>query len=383
MQEHFYAAGRALSNKAVQALQRPVVTTEGQLQTGRRALQWSGASKVGPTDRRDTQRWRLRKAQIDAKSRALAIHYNRRRRGILKTHGFGRYEIGLRERRYYLTFPAELLELRAGLAKICAVILLACCRFRACALRAERRELASWLGVHRDTITRWMRQLEKMGLVLREQRFIDQPCIGKRGRVLFNPQIANWYAPGPALRAIWLRHKSTTFTRSCPQGADLLAELLGSVDSNNSLDPEAWPHRDNKDIGSNAPPSGDKVSATPTVVQKPATPAQNSANKRAAAVGPSTAVDSPAVPKRPPADASVAEHLFYLYYADPERADTFARALLISDQHAKRQKCEASSRSAEGGAAHASGRSSAQAASSAQPASARRLTRRGKALRQR
>ncbi len=314
---------------------------------------WQGARTIGKTDLEATKRFNQRRRQISAKSRALAIHHNRRRRGPLKTHWIGRYISALNEHRLFLQFPAQLLDLPKNLGMICALIMLCCCRYRAAALRAQRQEIAEWLGVHRDTITRYCSELVRRGLITREERFIDRPCVGRRGRKLRTPQIENWYAPGPVLRCIWLQFRATFEPASYPQGLEVITALCQSMDLNNSLDPVADPYRRKKDIRSNAPPAGGKESATPKSNQKPATPADNSANKQASAVGPSNGASLVASPSQTGLEIAVldardsgarrpatyAEGLLHAFQSEPALAELLARAMLTASK--KEQECGA------------------------------------------
>lgn len=345
MQKDATRVGGLLSNAPRIDLQKPTVCDgkETPKRSDRRE-RWHGARTVAKVDPQEAKRFAQRRRQIKDKSRALAIHHNRRRRGPLKTHWIGRYLNALADHRMFLQFPVQLLSLPKNLAMICSLIMLSCCRYGAAALRAERQEIADWLGIHRDTVTRYVSELVRTGLLTREERFIDQPCVGRGGRKLRTPQIANWYSPGPVLRCIWREFRGTFEPASYSQGMEIIAALGLSMDQNNSLDPVAYPHRRKTKIRSNAPPAGGKESAKPISIKKPAAPAENSADKRAAAVGPSNGASLEASLSKTGLDragldsdlpgahrpATYSEGLLHAYQTEPALAELLARAMLTA-----------------------------------------------------
>lgn len=247
----------------------------------------------------------------------------------------------------FLQMTPQLMMLSKNLAMICALVMLACCRYKADALRAERREIADWLNVHRDTVTRLTGKLVKLGLLRIEERFIDAKVIGRNGRTLHHPQIGNWYSPGPALRAIWQVVKATGGQVSYPQAPEDVGHIIQSVVQNNSLDRKIEPYRRIGSLRSNTLTSSDKESAPRTVVKKPATPAEIPADRRAKLAGPST--DAPFQPacssknasepaqnvsqpdeltRKATRPATFSDTLLAAYIANPEQAELLARAIL-------------------------------------------------------
>lgn len=311
---------------------------------------WSGASAVHlPEEQRRKAVIRKIDRRRD-KRRSLAIHFKRRKRGTLTTHHIGRYLRAWDEHAMFLQMSRPLLTLSKNLAMICSLVMLACCRYKADALRAERKEIADWLNVHRDTVTRLTAKLVKLGLLCIEERFTDARIRGRNGRTLHHPQIGNWYSPGPALRAIWQVVKATGGSNSYPQEPGDLGELVKGLALNNSLDRKIDPYRRIGSLGSNTLTSSDKESATRTVIKKPAAPAENTANKRAKLAGPSTsppyqparssksAHETAQIVPQPPKDAHIelrpsdfAATLLEAYTRDPELAELLARALLRAD----------------------------------------------------
>ena len=310
-------------------------------------LRWSGALRVGESEE---QRRRAIIRRIDRrrdKRRALAIHFKRRKRGTLTTHHIGRYISAWDDCAMFLQMTPQILSLSKNMAMICSLIMLACCRYKADALRAERREIADWLNVHKDTVTRLTGKLVKLGLLCIEERFTDAKTKGRDGRTLYHPQIGNWYSPGPALRAIWQVVRATGGKDSYPQEPTGVGQVIQSIALNNSLDRKIDPYGRNGSIRSNTLTSSDKESAARTVVQKPATPAENTADKRAQLAGPSTsgtfqrpcstkkAHETPQSIPQAHEDAhkdrhqpTFAETLLAAYRDDPEQAQVLARAIL-------------------------------------------------------
>lgn len=311
---------------------------------------WSGASSIQEPEE---QRRRSLIRRIDRrrdKRRSLAIHFKRRKRGTLTTHHIGRYLSAWDDHSMFLQMSRPLLTLSKNLAMICSLVMLACCRYKADALRAERREIADWLNVHKDTVTRLTAKLVKLGLLCIEERFTDVRTRGRNGRTLYHPQIGNWYRPGPALRAIWQVVKATGGSKTYPQEPGGIGELVQSIALNNSLDRKIDPYRRIGSLGSNTLTSSDKVSAARTVIKKPAAPAENTANRRPKLAGPSTnppyqparssksAHETAQIVPQPPKEGHLelrpsdfAATLLEAYTRNPELAELLARALLRAD----------------------------------------------------
>lgn len=308
---------------------------------------WQGALTVKESEEQRRRNVIRRVDRRREKRRALAIHFKRRRRGTLTTHHIGRYLSAWEDCTMFLQMTPQLMVLSKNLAMICSLVMLACCRYKADALRAERREIAEWLNVHRDTVTRLTGKLVKLGLLRIEARFIDAKVIGRNGRTLHHPQIGNWYSPGPALRAIWQVVKATGARESYPQAPAGLDAIVQSVAQNNSLDREIDPYRRIGTLGSNSLTSSDKESASRTVVKKPAAPAEIPADKRTGLAGPSTAAPCQPVcsgknaseraqnashaeerTRKAPLPATFADTLLAAYVANPEQAEILARAIL-------------------------------------------------------
>ena len=318
---------------------------------------WQGAATV-----RESEETRRKKTirLIDErrnKRRALAIHFKRRRVGPLKTHHIGRYMAAWDDNAMFLQITPQLASMSKNLGMLCALIMLACCRYQAAALRGTRREIAEWLGVHRDTVTNITRKLVKRGLLHIEARFIDAKTIGKDGRTLYHPQVGNWYSPGPVLRAMWQVISASTAPISYPQGPTGVGEILQSISLNNRVDPGIEPYRRRiKFLRSNTPPTADKVSAQRTVIKKPAAPAENTANRPTKLAGPSTgapyqpfrssktgpdsrqtAPHGEESPQKDPLHATFADALLEAYTRDPELARILALATVRASDLERRR----------------------------------------------
>lgn len=314
-------------------------------------LRWKGALAVGESEEQRRKRIIRRIDRRRDKRRALAIHFKRRKRGTLTTHHIGRYLSAWHDCAMFLQMTPQLLALSKNMAMICSLIMLACCRYKADALRAERREIADWLNIHKDTVTRLTAKLVKLGLLCIEERFTDAKTKGRDGRTLYHPQIGNWYSPGPALRAIWQVVRATGGTDRYPQAPMGVGQLIQGVALNNSLDRKIDPYRRIGSIRSNTLTSSDKESAARTVIKKPAAPAENAADKRAKLAGPSTSGtfqplrstknahetaqslpqgnESAPKDRQPP---TFAETLLEAYRANPEQAELLARAILSATE---------------------------------------------------
>lgn len=357
MSSHATWVGGTLSTRPQE--DRGLRKTDRRKNRGKPQQRWIGAAVV-----RESEEQRRKKtiALIDRrrnKRRSLAIHFKRRRRGPLKTHHIRRYLSAWEEKSMFLQVTPQIASMSKNLGMLCALIMLACCRYKAVALRAHRREIADWLGIHIDTVTNLTRKLVKRGLLEVEEKFIDATVIGRRGRTLYHPQVGNWYAPGPALRAMWQAISGRIAPVSYPQGPIGVGDIIESMDLNNSLDRKIDPSPRIGSLGSNMPAAPEKVSAARTEIKKPAAPAENSADKLAKLAGPSTippyrpgrssenpqgrAQNAAQTPENAysytPAQ-EFAAGLLHAYNRDPELAETMARAILRAALSRPSQDCE-------------------------------------------
>lgn len=88
-------------------------------------------------------------------------------------------------------------------AFLASLVMLACLTRRAPAVLGKLDEFAALMGVCRRTAWSDLEYLTEIGLLVKMADYKVGRSYGRNGEPIDHRQLANWYGPGKALRAIW------------------------------------------------------------------------------------------------------------------------------------------------------------------------------------